>query len=191
MEKYIFYYQPGICINICPLVTRATAVQKNAHSIHDYQMNVKVSANNLITELDLGSNVVREKLKQIRLNAFTQCSICHHSKGQWKNPVDGSSLGYKEIDYWVKLAKKLEEGCFDALFLADVHGTYNVYKGSREAAVRHTVQFPSNDPTLAISAMAYATKNIGFACTYSTTYFHPYQTAKLFSTLAHLTRTHL
>ena len=188
MEKYIFYYQPGICINISPLVTRATAVQKNAHSIHDYQMNVKVSANNLITELDLGSNVVRKKLKQIRLNAFTQCSICHHSKGQWKNPVDGSSLGYKEIDYWVKLAKKLEEGCFDALFLADVHGTYNVYKGSREAAVRHTVQFPSNDPTLAISAMAYATKNIGFACTYSTTYFHPYQTAKLFSTLDHLTR---
>jgi len=126
--------------------------------------------------------------KQMFLNAFTQCSICHHSKGQWKNPIDGSSQGYKEIEYWVDLAKKLEEGCFDALFLADIHGTYNVYKNSREAAIRHSVQFPSNDPTLPISAMAYATKHIGFACTYSTTYFHPYQTAKLFSTLDHLTR---
>ena len=127
-------------------------------------------------------------MKQIHLNAFTQCSICHHSKGQWKNPLDGSSLGYKSIDYWVDLAKMLERGCFDSLFLADVHGTYNVYGGSREAAVRHTVQFPSNDPTLPIAAMAYATKYLGFACTYSTTYFHPYQTAKLFSTLDHLTK---
>ena len=129
-----------------------------------------------------------KKSKQMLFNAFTQCSICHHSKGQWKNPIDGSSQGYKEIEYWVNLAKKLEEGCFDALFLADIHGTYNVYKNSREAAIRHSVQFPSNDPTLPISAMAYATKHIGFACTYSTTYFHPYQTAKLFSTLDHLTR---
>ena len=125
--------------------------------------------------------------KQIHLNAFTQCSICHHSKGQWKHPLDRSSLGYKDINYWVDLAKTLERGCFDSLFLADVHGTYNVYKGSRDTAVQHTVQFPSNDPTLIISAMAYATQSLGFACTYSTTYFAPYQTAKLFSTLDHLT----
>ena len=126
--------------------------------------------------------------KQIHMNAFTQCSICHHSKGQWKHPLDGSSEGYKDLDYWVELAKLLERGCFDTLFLADVHGTYNVYKGSRDEAVRHTVQFPSNDPTLVISAMAYATRNIGFACTYSTTYFAPYQAAKVFSTLDHLTK---
>lgn len=126
--------------------------------------------------------------KPIRMNAFTQCSICHHSKGQWKHPLDGSSLGYKDVDYWVELAKTLEKGCFDALFLADVHGTYSVYKGSREAAVRHSVQFPSNDPTLVVSAMAHATRHLGFACTYSTTYFAPYHTAKLFSTLDHLTR---
>jgi FMN-dependent oxidoreductase (nitrilotriacetate monooxygenase family) len=126
--------------------------------------------------------------KQIRLNAFTQCSICHHSKGQWKHPLDRSSFGYKDINYWVDLARTLERGCFDALFLADVHGTYNVYKGGRATAVRHAVQFPSNDPTLVIAALAYATTHIGFACTYSTSYFPPYQAAKVFSTLDHLTR---
>lgn len=125
--------------------------------------------------------------KQIHLNAFTQCSICHHSKGQWKNPIDRSSHGYKDLNYWVDLARTLERGCFDALFLADVHGTYNTYDGGRDAAVRHTVQFPSNDPTLVISALAYATRHIGFACTYSTSYFAPYQAAKVFSTLDHLT----
>ncbi len=126
--------------------------------------------------------------KQIHLNAFSQCSICHHSKGQWKHPLDRSSHGYKDLDYWVELARTLERGCFDALFLADVHGTYDVYKGSRETAIRHTVQFPSNDPTLLISALAFATKRLGFACTYSTSYFAPYQAAKVFSTLDHLTK---
>lgn len=125
--------------------------------------------------------------KPIHMNAFTQCSVCHHSKGQWKNPDDTSSLGYKSLDYWVDLAQTLERGGFSALFLADVHGTYNIYRGSRDTAVQHTVQFPSNDPTLVISAMAYATQHIGFACTYSTSYFPPYQAAKVFSTLDHLT----
>lgn len=125
--------------------------------------------------------------KQMHLNAFTQCCIGHHSMGQWKHPLDRPALGYKNVHYWIELARILEGGFFDTLFLADVHGTYNVYRGSRETAVRHAVQFPSNDPTLVIPAMAAATRHLGFACTYSTTYFPPYQTAKVFSTLDHLT----
>lgn len=124
--------------------------------------------------------------KKIHLNGFTQCCINHHSEGQWKHPLDGSSRGYRDIDYWVDLARLLESGGFSCLFLADVHGTYSVYQGSRDTAVRHAVQFPSNDPTVIIPAMAYATRHLGFACTFSTTYFPPYQTAKLFSTLDHL-----
>ncbi len=124
--------------------------------------------------------------KQIHMNAFTQCCIGHHSIGQWKHPQDRPLEGYKNVHYWIELARILEAGFFDALFLADVHGTYNVYRGSREAAVRHGVQFPSNDPTLIIPAMAAATRYLGFASTYSTTYYPPYHTAKLFSTLDHL-----
>jgi FMN-dependent oxidoreductase (nitrilotriacetate monooxygenase family) len=125
--------------------------------------------------------------RQIHMNAFTQCCIGHHSMGQWKHPLDRPMHGYKDVHYWVDLARILEAGFFDTLFLADVHGTYNVYRGSREAAVRHAVQFPSNDPTLVVSAMAAATRHLGFATTFSTTYFPPYHTAKVFSTLDHLT----
>ena len=125
--------------------------------------------------------------KQIHMNAFTQCCIGHHSIGQWKHPLDRPLYGYKDVHYWQELARILEAGFFDTLFLADVHGTYNVYRGSRETAVRHAVQFPSNDPTLIIPAMAAVTRHLGFASTFSTTYFPPYHTAKLFSTLDHLT----
>ena len=126
--------------------------------------------------------------KRIHMNAFTQCCIGHHSIGQWKHPLDRPLDGYRDIHYWMDLARILEEGFFDTLFLADVHGTYSVYRGSRDAAVRHGTQFPSNDPTLIIPAMAAVTRHLGFASTFSTSYFPPYHTAKLFSTLDHLTR---
>lgn len=125
--------------------------------------------------------------KRMIMNGFTQCCSNHHSEGLWKHPLDGSNDGYRTTGYWVDLASTLEKGMFDALFLADVHGTYSSYRNSRDAAVRHAVQFPSNDPSVIIPLMAHATRHLGFACTYSTTYYPPYHTAKLFSTLDHLT----
>ena len=127
-------------------------------------------------------------MKQIHLNAFTQACIGHHSEGQWKNPLHRARTGYRDLRYWTQLAETLERGCFDSLFLADVHGTYSVYRGSNRVAISQGVQFPGVDPTLLIPAMAGATRHLGFACTYSTTYFQPYHTAKLFSTLDHLTQ---
>lgn len=123
----------------------------------------------------------------IHLNGFTQCSPCPQSKGQWKHPDDHSVPGYRQLEHWLGLAATLERGCFDALFFADIHGTYDVYRDGRETAIQHGVQFPCNDPTVLIPALAAATERLGFAATFSTTYHAPYQTAKLFSTLDHLT----
>jgi alkanesulfonate monooxygenase SsuD/methylene tetrahydromethanopterin reductase-like flavin-dependent oxidoreductase (luciferase family) len=39
----------------------------------------------------------------------------------------------------VALARLLERGLFDTLFIADVLGVYDVYQGSRDAALRHAV----------------------------------------------------
>jgi long-chain alkane monooxygenase len=123
----------------------------------------------------------------MHLNGFTQCSPCPQSKGQWKNPLDRSVPGYRDLEYWVDFARVLERGRFDALFFADVHGTYDVYQNSRDAAVRHGVQIPCHEPTVLIPALAREAPHLGFASTYSTTYHAPYHTAKLFSTLDHLT----
>ena len=86
--------------------------------------------------------------KQIHMNAFTMCSICFHSKGQWKHPLDQSSLGYKNVKTTGLISPRpLERGCFDTLFLADVHGTYNVYKGSRDhRGCGHSTQIPKQRP---------------------------------------------
>jgi alkanesulfonate monooxygenase SsuD/methylene tetrahydromethanopterin reductase-like flavin-dependent oxidoreductase (luciferase family) len=94
---------------------------------------------------------------------------------------------YNTLDYWVELAKLLERGKFDALFLADVLGVYDVYRGSPDAAIANAVQVPVNDPLLLIPAMAYVTHNLGFGVTCAVSYEHPYMLARRFSTLDHLT----
>ncbi len=125
--------------------------------------------------------------KQIHINAFSQCSISPQSKGQWKNPADKSSAGYKDVDYWVDLVKTLERGCVDALFFADIHGVYDVYGGNINAGVQHAVQFPGNDPTTLATVLARETESIGLIFTLSTTYYPPFHAAKLFSSLDHFT----
>ncbi|MFB2596456.1 LLM class flavin-dependent oxidoreductase [Herbiconiux sp. P17] len=124
--------------------------------------------------------------KQIRFNAFDMNCVAHQSSGMWRHPND-QSWRYKEISYWTELAKLLESGSFDGIFIADVLGTYDVYGGSNEAAIRHGAQVPVNDPVLLISAMAAVTRNLGFGVTAGTAYEHPYPFARRMSTLDHLT----
>src|SRR5438874_336645 len=98
--------------------------------------------------------------KQIRLNAFDMNCVGHQSPGLWTHPRDRADR-YNTLDYWVELAKLLERGKFDALFLADVLGVYDVFRGSPDAAIANAVQVPVNDPLLLIPAMAYVTRNSG------------------------------
>jgi hypothetical protein len=67
-------------------------------------------------------------------------------------------------------------------------GGYDVYKGNLDAAIRSGAQWPVNEPLSVISAMAAATKSIGFGVTVSTTYEQPYHLARRLSTVDHLTK---
>ncbi|WP_348790055.1 LLM class flavin-dependent oxidoreductase [Leifsonia sp. NPDC080035] len=125
--------------------------------------------------------------KQIRLNAFTMNSVGHLSPGLWRHPRD-ESRRYLDLGYWTGLAATLERGLIDAVFLADVLGVYDVYGGSRDAAVRGGVQLPVNDPLQVIPAMAAVTEHLGFGVTASVSFEHPYPFARRMSTLDHLTR---
>ena len=103
-------------------------------------------------------------------------------------PATTSRGDYKDLGYWTDLAQLLERGRFDGLFIADVLGTYDVYGGSDEAAIRHGAQVPVNDPLLLVSAMAAVTEHLGFGITAGTAYEHPYPFARRMSTLDHLTK---
>ena len=124
--------------------------------------------------------------KQIRFNAFTMNTVGHQSPGLWTHPRDRSA-DYRKLEHWTELAKLLERGLFDGVFIADVLGIYDVYGGTPNAALRHAIQVPANDPLLVVPAMAAVTKHLGFGVTFSLTYEHPYPFARRMSTLDHLT----
>lgn len=125
-------------------------------------------------------------MKQIRLNAFFQNCSGHQSIGQWRNPEDQSTQ-YKSLAYWTNVAKELERGYFDGIFLADVLGVYDVYGGNPDAALRSGAQVPCNDPLMIIPAMAMVTQHLGFGATCTLSHEPPFPFSRRMSTLDHLT----
>ncbi|MGR9089139.1 MAG: LLM class flavin-dependent oxidoreductase [Gammaproteobacteria bacterium] len=124
--------------------------------------------------------------KRLLFNAFSMNCVSHIHHGLWRRP-DTRQLDYASLDPWVELATLLERAKFDSLFLADVSGVYDNYKGSAETAIREAMQIPVNDPSLLIPAMAHATEHLGFAFTGSILAEHPFNFARRASTLDHLT----
>ena len=124
--------------------------------------------------------------RELRLNAFAMNCVGHQSQGLWRHPRDRSAE-YWRLNHWVELARLLERGNFDGLFLADVVGVYDVYGGSPDTALREAVQVPTNDPLLIIPPMAQVTENLAFAVTVNLSHEPPLPFARRMSTLDHLT----
>ena len=125
--------------------------------------------------------------RRIRFNAFAINGVGHQLPGIWRHPAD-RSRDYRDLEHWTRLARLLEGGLFDGLFLADALGPYDVYGGSGDAALQTAAKIPMNDPMMLVSAMAAVTENLGFGITASTSAEHPYTFARRMSTLDHLTR---
>jgi len=133
-----------------------------------------------------GSTRPKERQKLI-LNAFVINSPGHLAPGLWKHPRNNTA-DYTKLKYWTDLAQLLDNANFHALFVADVLGGYDVYKGPANVGpgVPAAAQFPINDPLYLVPVLAAATKNLVFGITASTTYEQPYQMARRFSTVDHL-----
>ena len=124
--------------------------------------------------------------KKILLNAFDMNCVGHIQHGLWTHPRD-RSVDYNTLPYWTGLARTLERGLFDGLFIADIVGVYDVYQGGADLTAREAIQLPVGDPMLLVSAMAAATRHLGFGVTVNLGYERPYLLARRFSTLDHLT----
>lgn len=125
--------------------------------------------------------------KTIRFNAFDMNCVGHQSPGLWAHPRD-RSWQYKDLEYWQDLARILERGIFDGIFIADVVGYYDVYKGSNWHALHQAAQIPVNDPLQLAAPIALATEHLGIGITASTSFEHPYTFARRLSTADHHTK---
>ncbi len=99
----------------------------------------------------------------------------------WRHPRAADNA-LCDIDYFKDCAQTAERGLFDAVFLADSVG-YHPVKGPEIFAGLET---PKLDPVLVMSAIAGATSRIGMIATASTTYNEPYDVARRYATLDHI-----
>jgi FMN-dependent oxidoreductase (nitrilotriacetate monooxygenase family) len=112
--------------------------------------------------------------RQLHFNAFLMSS--GHHEAAWRLP-ESNPFANTDLGHWRDLAQIAERGTFDSLFLAD------------GPAVRANPEFrPAGalEPTILLTALAAATSHIGLIATASTTYNAPYNLARRFASLDHV-----
>jgi FMN-dependent oxidoreductase (nitrilotriacetate monooxygenase family) len=101
-----------------------------------------------------------------------------HHEAAWRHPR-ASPLALTDLHYYTDLARKAEAACFDSVFLADT-----LAAGDDIASAPRTWL----EPVTTLAALASATSRIGLIATCSTTYTEPFNLARQFATLDHMSQ---
>ncbi len=112
--------------------------------------------------------------RQLHLNLFIN-SRGHH-EASWRHPKS-SPRAMTDIRYFQELAQKAEAGLFDSIFLAD-----------QLALADDIASAPRTwlEPITTLGALAVSTSRIGLIATASTTYTEPFNLARQFASLDHI-----
>jgi FMN-dependent oxidoreductase (nitrilotriacetate monooxygenase family) len=122
--------------------------------------------------------------RQMTLVGFMQAGNVTVYSGSWRYP--SAELNFLDLGYYTKIARTLEEGCFDLVFFDDRLAMPGVYADSVADAVRYGARPVKLDLTAVLGGIIGATTRIGVGATYSTTYYDPFHVARTFATLDHL-----
>jgi FMN-dependent oxidoreductase (nitrilotriacetate monooxygenase family) len=112
--------------------------------------------------------------RQLHLNAFLM-TVGHH-EAAWRLP-ESNPFAHVNVRHYQNLARIAERGRLDSLFLADSPVLWNSI-GRRPAG--------GLEPTVLLTALAGVTEHIGLIATASTTYNEPYNLARRFASLDHI-----
>ncbi|WOD61957.1 LLM class flavin-dependent oxidoreductase [Niallia taxi] len=115
--------------------------------------------------------------REMRLNLFLT-SMGHH-EGAWRHPSSEVER-VQDFNYYQEIAAKAEAAKFDSIFMA------NRYSVSKKAVQYGELGGGGMEPLILLPALAAVTKNIGLIGTVSTSFTEPFNVARSFSSLDHL-----
>ncbi len=117
--------------------------------------------------------------RKLRLGAFMRPATIH--TGAWRYPgaCSDANFNFQHIKHF---AQRLEEGKFDAFFMADHLAVLNMPMD----ALKRSATVTSFEPMTLLPALAMVTEHLGLVATGSTTYEQPYHVARRFSSLDHI-----
>src|SRR6266571_6652445 len=112
--------------------------------------------------------------RQLHLNLFIHGR--GHHEASWRHPAS-SPMPLTDIRYYQDLAKRAETALFDSIFLAD-----------QLALGGDVTQAPRTwlEPLTVLAALAVSTSRIGLIATASTTYTEPFNLARQFASIDHI-----
>jgi FMN-dependent oxidoreductase (nitrilotriacetate monooxygenase family) len=122
--------------------------------------------------------------RQITMVAFLQAQNCSNYAASWRHAE--AAPDFLTAEYYQRIARVLEGGCFDLAFFDDRLAMPDRYGDDHADAVRHGVRVVKMDPVPLMTAMGLATRHLGVGGTYSTTYYEPFHVARVFATLDHM-----
>ena len=117
--------------------------------------------------------------KKLRFGAFMRPASIHTCS--WRYP-DGMADANFNFPGLVRSAQTLERGLFDAMFMADHVSLLNM----PQEALKRSATLTSFEPATVLPALSMVTKHLGLIATSSTTYNEPYNIARKFATLDHI-----
>ena len=100
----------------------------------------------------------------------------------WRHPR-APGREFLDLDYYRRLAEAAERAKLDTIFIADHLGVWDTY-GSGLAHYAN----PRLEPLSLVSALSAVTKDIGFMVTASSSYNEPFNTARMFASMDHISR---
>jgi len=117
--------------------------------------------------------------RQLRLGAFMRPVSIHTAAWRYPGGTPDANFNLKAI---VGFAKKLEQGRFDAFFMADHLAVLNMPMD----ALKRSATVTSFDPLTLLPALAMVTEHLGLIATASTTFEPAYTIARRFASLDHI-----
>ncbi len=117
--------------------------------------------------------------RQMKLGAFMRPVSIHTAA--WRYPGGTPDANFN-LEALIGYAKKLEEGLFDAFFMADHLAVLNMPLD----ALKRSATVTSFDPLTLLPALAMHTKHLGLIATASSTFEPPYMIARRFASLDHI-----
>ncbi len=119
--------------------------------------------------------------RMMKLGAFLPAP--GHHVAAWRLP-DSHPQGVLDFAYYRDLVQTAERGMFDMIFLSDGAGVRTSYRNADELSRQgRMVHF---EPLTLLSALAVHTEHIGLTATASTSYNEPFNIARKFASLDHL-----
>jgi alkanesulfonate monooxygenase len=119
--------------------------------------------------------------RQLKLGAFMRPVSIH--TGAWRYPGAWPDANFN-LNHLIHLARRLEAGKFDAFFMADHLAVLNMPL----QALKHSHTVTSFEPLTLLSALSQATEHLGLIATASATFEEPFNLARRFASLDHLSQ---